>query len=102
MDTVEIKGSNLPGVRQLLDSGLALRSRALGSALEAGLPGYENPRPMLEITYVDEDTRISRDQDGKLLVYSRIGGVATPTDYSDRPADLGDGKLLDGMQRAFL
>merc|ERR1711871_509111 len=37
MDTVEIKGSNLPGVRQLLDNGLRLESRQLGSALEGAI-----------------------------------------------------------------
>ena len=40
MDTVEIKGSNLPGLRQALDAGLKLQSRQLGSAIESVVPSY--------------------------------------------------------------
>ena len=33
MDTVEVKGSNVPGLRQLLDGGLKLDTRVLGGKL---------------------------------------------------------------------
>ena len=41
MDTVEIKGSNIPGVRNLLDTVVRLESRALGNALEQNIDSYE-------------------------------------------------------------
>ena len=44
-------------------------------------------------TYLDKDTRVSRDQDDKLFVYTRVG-PGEATDYSDRPSDLGIGDLL--------
>ena len=62
MVQVEIKGSNLPLLRQALDAGLKLRTRDLGGALEAALPAYANPRPLFRTTYLDEDMRVSRDQ----------------------------------------
>ena len=97
MDTVEIKGSNLPGLRQALDSGLSLRTRSLGGALETVLPDYANPTPRLATTFLDETMRICRDQDEKLFVYVRTGGDTTPTDYSAAPSDLGLGQLLQGV-----
>ena len=97
MDTVEIKGSNIPLLRQALDAGLKLQSRELGKAIESVVPSYANPRPLFETTYLDGQMRISRDQDGKLFVYSKISGDTTPTDYADEAADLGVGALLSGM-----
>ena len=38
MDTVEIKGSNVPLLRQALDAGVRLQSRELGRALETLVP----------------------------------------------------------------
>ena len=102
MDTVEVKGSNLPGVRQALDAGVKLQTRALGGALEQVLPSYANPLPRFEVTYVDDELRISRDQDGKLFVYTRTSDATTPTDYADAAADLGIGELLNGVASGFL
>ena len=99
---VEVKGSNVPGLRQLLDGGLSLDSKALGETLESAVPSYHNPRPRFATTFLDDDLRISRDQDGKIFVYARVSASTEPTDYSARPADLGAGKIWDGFSRAFL
>ncbi len=59
MDTVEIKGSNVPILRNLLDSeNVALRSRDLSKVLEDNVDGYEVPKPVLRTTYVDDGMRI--------------------------------------------
>jgi hypothetical protein len=100
MDTVEIKGSNLPLLRQLLDRGLKLESRELGSFLERTLPDYSNPKPLFETTYLDGRIRISRDQDGKIFVYSKVSDSTSATDYSATLPDLGIGKLLEGFNDA--
>ena len=51
MDTVEIKGSNVPILRNLLDSeNVALRSRDLSKVLKDDVDGYEVPRPVLRTT----------------------------------------------------
>mmetsp|Transcript_16836 Transcript_16836/g.35721 ORF Transcript_16836/g.35721 Transcript_16836/m.35721 type:complete len:270 (-) Transcript_16836:469-1278(-) len=97
MDTVEIKGSNVPLLRQVLDSGLRLESRNLGGLLEQNLPGYSNPKPLFRTTYVDDTMRICRDQDGKLFVYSKLSNATSTTDYSDVTADLGVGSLLSSL-----
>ena len=97
MDTVEIKGSNLPGIRQLLDSGLKLESRRLGSLLESRLPNYSNPKPIFETTYVDDRIRISRDEDNNVFVYSKVSDTMDPTDYSGVMPDLGVTRLLEGF-----
>ena len=64
MDTVEIKGSNVPVLRQLLDSRYGkLRSRKLADILERNIASYETPKPVFRTTYLDDRYRISRDQD---------------------------------------
>jgi hypothetical protein len=103
MDTVEIKGSNIPLLRQILDNGnLKLESRSLGSFLEENVAGYTNPRPIFSTTYLDKDIRISRDQDGKIFVYKKESDTTEPTDYSNVDADLGVLKLLKGINDNFL
>lgn len=99
MDTVEIKGSNIPLLRQVLDSGLKLGSRDLGDFLESNVESYTNPRPVFKTTYLNEnkDIRISRDQDGKVFVYTKVSDETQPTDYSGTLPDLGIGKLLEGF-----
>jgi PAP_fibrillin len=101
MDTVEIKGSNLPGVRQVLDAGIKLQSRELGRALE-NIPalGYSNPRPVFRTTYLDQQFRISRDQDDNAFVYVKTSGDEQPTDFSSVDSDLGIGRLLEGFNDA--
>ena len=100
MDTVQIKGSNIPGLRSVLDNGLQLQSRGLGSFLENNLDGYSNPRPIFETTYLTDSIRISRDQDGKVFVYAKESEQSESTDYSKVEADLGVLKLLGGFNDA--
>lgn len=97
MDTVEIKGSNLPGLRQILDSGLKLQSRQLGTFLENNLPNYSNPKPIFETTYLDDRIRIGRDEDDNVFVYSKVSDTMEPTDYSGVMPDLGVTRLLEGF-----
>lgn len=97
MESVEIKGSNVPMLRQLLDSGLMLRTGAVGNALESVVRDRELfQTPLFRTTYLDSDLRISRDQDGKLFVYTRVSDSVVPTNYEDVPSDLGIAKLLEG------
>ena len=52
MDQVEIKGSNIPLLKSVLeDDRVALKSRDLGSFLEENVDGYSNPRPVFETTF---------------------------------------------------
>jgi hypothetical protein len=100
MDTVEIKGSNLPGVRQILDQGLQLQSRPLGNWLEENVEQYTKPVPVLQITYLDDMFRISRDQDGNAYCYVKTSTSTELTDYSRVDADLGVLRLLEGFNDA--
>ena len=99
MDSVEVKGSNVPGLRALLDNGLKLDTRAVADALEDNLPKVRTP--IFRTTYVDSRLRVSRDQDDKIFVYSKISSDTQPTDYSTAPADLGLSALVNGLQTAF-
>ncbi|KAL3915046.1 MAG: hypothetical protein SGILL_005827 [Bacillariaceae sp.] len=97
MDTVQIRGSNVPGLRRVLDDGLQLSSRQLASFLEENVDGYETPRPIFDTTYLTESLRISRDQDGKVFVYQKISDDTMTTNYSKVEADLGLLKFLEGL-----
>lgn len=102
MDTVEIKGSNIPLLRQILDNGTKLESRDLGSFLEENVADYTNPRPVFSTTYLDNHLRISRDEDRKIFVYGKLSDKTEPTDYGNVDADLGILKLLEGINDNFL
>eukprot|EP00593_Proboscia_inermis_P017314 CAMPEP_0171310970 /NCGR_PEP_ID=MMETSP0816-20121228/21182_1 /TAXON_ID=420281 /ORGANISM="Proboscia inermis, Strain CCAP1064/1" /LENGTH=352 /DNA_ID=CAMNT_0011795419 /DNA_START=18 /DNA_END=1076 /DNA_ORIENTATION=+ len=102
MDTVEIKGSNIPGLRQILDAGVKLGSRDLGSFLETNVDSYTNPKPIFRTTYLDDQIRISRDQDNKVFVYGKISDETDASDYSGIMADLGVAKLLEGFNDAVI
>ena len=114
MDTVEIKGSNIPGLRQLLNSAaFVLKSRNLSTWLEGTkasvaslLPSINkvelSPRPKFGTTYLSPSMRISRDQDGKVFVYTKVSDSTEPTDYSNVMSDLGLTKLLEGINDTFL
>ena len=102
MDTVEIKGSNIPLLRQILDSGrTTLKSRELGSFLENNVDGYTNPRPIFETTYMDNMIRISRDQDNKVFIYTKASDVTEATEYTSVDSDFGVLKLLEGLNDNF-
>ena len=101
MDTVEIKGSNLPGVRQALDAGVKLQSRQLGGFLEDNVPSYSNPKPLFRTTFLNDRFRISRDVDDNIFVYVKTSSSTEPTDYSYVDADLGVAKLLEGFNDAI-
>merc|ERR1712107_652366 len=104
MDTVEIKGSNVPGLRQALDAGLKLRTRSLGNFLESNIDSYSNPRPKFTVTYLSKDGnfRINRDQDGKVFVYTKekSDNSTAPTSYDSIDSDLGLLNLLGGFNDA--
>lgn len=103
MESVEIKGSNVPLLREVLDGGLLLRTGAVGGALDSMVPDRDLfPTPLFRTTYLDTDFRISRDQDGKLFVYSRVSDATTPTNYDNVSADLGIPKLFgDALEKLF-
>jgi len=102
MDKVEIKGSNIPLLRRILDDErVALQSRSLGSFLEENVSGYKNPRPIFKTTYLDDSIRISRDQDGKVFVYGKMSEETEPTEYKNIEADFGLLNLLEGLNDNF-
>lgn len=102
MDTVEIKGSNIPLFRRVLDEGLKLQSRGLGKFLESNIPSYSNPKPIFRTTFLTEDIRISRDQDGKVFVYGKVSESTDATDYKGVDADFGLLNLLEGLNDNFI
>lgn len=102
MDQVEIKGSNIPLLRRILDDErVALKSRDLGSVLEKSVAGYTNPKPLFYTTYLDDIFRISRDQDGKIFVYGKTSESTDATDYGAVESDLGFLRLLEGLNDNF-
>ncbi|KAL3794080.1 hypothetical protein ACHAWO_010931 [Cyclotella atomus] len=101
MDTVEIKGSNIPGLRSILDmENSKLKSRDLSKILEVNVNSYEVPRPVLRTTFVDDGMRIVRDEDGNVFVYGKTSDSQEPKDYSDVLPDLGVAGLLEGFNDA--
>ena len=102
MDTVEIKGSNVPILRNLLDSeAVMLKSRELSKVLEDNVESYVVPKPILRTTYVDDGMRIVRDVDDNVYVYGRASTSEEPTDYSGVLPDFGVASLLEGFNDAI-
>lgn len=102
MDTVQVKGSNLPGLRQILDlESSKLHSRRLANTLERVVWSYKTPKPIFKTTYLDESIRISRDQDDNVFVYVKTSKEDEPTDYSTRESDLGIKKLMHGFRKVL-
>jgi hypothetical protein len=85
----------------VLDQGLKLESRNLGAFLEQNVESYDNPRPVFRTTYLSENLRISRDQDGKVFVYGKMTDNSEPSDYQNVDSDLGVLKLLEGFNDAI-
>lgn len=101
MDTVEVKGSNLPLLRQVLDSPrVKLPTRDLSDAIQRVLSTYEAPKPSLRTTYCSDQFRISRDQDDNVFVYVKTSDSTEPTDYSSADSDLGLLGLLERFNDA--
>ena len=101
MDSVEIKGSNIPLLRNVLDSdNVALKSRDLSKVLEDNVDAYEVPKPVLRTTYVDESMRIVRDEDDNVFIYGKVSDSEVPTDYRNVDADLGIARLLENLNDA--
>ena len=102
MDTVEIKGSNIPILRNLLDSkNASLKSRDLSQLLEENVDSYQAPKPVLRTTYVDRDMRIVRDEDDNIFVYAKVSSSEEPKDYSGVLADFGIASLLEDFNDAI-
>jgi PAP_fibrillin len=101
MDTVQIKGSNIPGLRQVLDTeSVRLPSRSLANVLEQTIASYTTPKPIFRTTYLDDQYRIGRDQDDHIFFYVKTSSSTEPTDFRNVDADLGIGRLLEGFNDA--
>lgn len=97
MDTVEIKGSTIPGLRSALDGPLKLDSTRVADLVRM------KPRPQFKTTYCDDTLRIARDlPDEHLFVYVKESDDPTPTDYGDVRADLGLPALATRAVEALL
>ena len=112
MDTVENKGSNIFGLRQILDQdAVKLQSRRLSNLLEQTMPNnyYATPKHIVRITHMSSSSsddgggsniRISRDQDDHIFVYVKTSDTTTPTSYQLVDADLGVARVLEGFNDA--
>lgn len=69
--------------------------------MEENVGGYENPRPLFRTTYLSENLRTSRDQDGKVFVYGKMTVDCESTNYQNVESDLGVLKLLEGFNDAI-
>jgi PAP_fibrillin len=102
MDSVNVKGSNVPILRQILDNeNVGLRSRSLSDALEQAISSYKTPKPIFRTTYLDGKYRISRDEDDNIFFYVKTSNSTAPTGFGSIDADLGVGRLLEGFNDAI-
>ncbi|KAL7465405.1 hypothetical protein ACHAXS_005726, partial [Conticribra weissflogii] len=102
MDTVQIKGSNIPLLRNILDNpNVRLKSRDLSKLLEQSIDSYRTPRPRLYTTFVDDGMRIVRDEDDHVFIYGKVSESQEESDYKGVMPDLGVGKLLEGFNDAI-
>ena len=101
MDTVEIKGSNIPILRTILDTNnVALKSRDLSKVLEDTIDTYKVPKPIIRTIYVNDDIRIVKDVDDNVFIYAKVSDSEEMTDYSHVLPDLGVGSLLERFNDA--
>ena len=95
MDTVEIKGSNIPILRNILDANnVALKSRDLSKVLEDTIDTYKVPKPIVRTIYVNDDMRIVKDVDDNVFIYAKVSDSEEMTDYPNILPDLGVAYLL--------
>lgn len=71
MDKVKILDSNVPFLRDFLDTFEGLPTRSLSSVLESAI-SLKAPKPKFFVTYVDTHMRICRDQDDEVFVFNRV------------------------------
>jgi len=71
--SVQVEQSNIPVLRNLLDTWLQLPIAPITSALETTSVQVESwrPTPSFRTRYVDEKMRVSFDQDNNVFVYLR-------------------------------
>jgi len=101
MDTVEIKGSNIPILRNILDANnVALKSRDLSKVLEDTIDTYKVPKPVVRTMYVNDDMRIVKDVDDNIFIYAKVSDSEEMTDYSNVLPDLGVASLLERFNDA--
>jgi hypothetical protein len=101
MDTVEIKGSNIPILRNILDANnVALKSRDLSKVLEDTIDTYKVPKPIVRTVYVNDDMRIVKDVDDNIFIYAKVSDSEEMTDYSNVLPDLGVASLLERFNDA--
>jgi hypothetical protein len=101
MDTVEIKGSNIPLLRTLLDTNnVVLKSRDLSKVLEDTIDTYKVPKPIIRTIYVNDDIRIVKDVDDNVFIYAKVSDSEEMTDYSYVLPDLGVASLLERFNDA--
>ena len=103
MDNVRIRGSNIPLLRQLLDSdGGFLDTKQLASFIKSVNSSYENPKAILTPIVLSPDVRIVMDEDGIYYAYVRVSDDVSLENFDNRDADLGLLNLLEGINDNIL
>ncbi|GMH88140.1 hypothetical protein TrVE_jg13242 [Triparma verrucosa] len=98
MKEVKIAGSNIPGLRSVLDSEYGvLDTKRLGDFIESVNQNYDNPKAPLKLVSLFDGIRIVRDESGIDYVYVKESDDQKPTDFGTRDADLGFLKLIEGF-----
>ena len=63
---------DIPILNDLLDDFTGSQTRVLSDFLESNVDVYETPRPVFRTYYVDDDMRISRNQDDEIFIYTKV------------------------------
>jgi hypothetical protein len=67
----ELRMTNIAVKEGILAQFPGIPVRAISNFLER-IPNFETPKAVINVTYVDQDLRIVRDQDNNVFVYTRI------------------------------
>jgi hypothetical protein len=67
----ELRMTNIAVKEGILAQFPGIPIRAISNFLER-IPNFETPKAVINVTYVDQDLRIVRDQDNNVFVYTRI------------------------------